>query len=196
MQHHDVPWQHAVYTRAGPRDSYTFSHVRQTSISKSFPASLKAKCLAETNPKANLQAMRDATVLVLVTGRWAMLVSVETYSAHKGKLERLPLVTYDHFTDLPENGDAAECSEIGKDYRMLRYHSTLANYEQGERHDWALTSVVPMLSDLVILPKRLDERNLRPVMSSFCRATRKCLTDSLFLAGEGGGKCKEVAVGK
>lgn len=165
-------------------------------MSKAFPSSLKAKCLAETTPKANLQAMRDATVLVLVTGRWAMLVSVEAFMTHNGRLEKLPLVTYDHFADLPENGDPAECSEISRDYRMLRYHSTLANYEQGERHDWALVSVVPMLSDLVILPKRLDERNLRSVMSSFCRATRKCLVDSLFLAGEGGGKCKEVAVGK
>ncbi len=112
-----------------------------------------------------------------------MLVSVEAYMAHNGRLETLPLVTYDHFADLPENGDPAECSEIGWDYCMLRYHSRLAN--------WALTSVVPMLSDLVILPKRLDERNLRPVMSSFCRAMRKCLVHSLFLAGEG-----EVSAGR
>lgn len=140
----------------------------------------------------NLQTMRDAPVLILVTGKWAMYVSVEGYMQHKGCLERLPLALYSS-DPLPET-DLADCSEVGKDYKVLSYHSTLATYEQGAAHDWTLTSVVPMLSDLVILPKRLDERNLRAIMSSFCRATRKCFNDSLILAGEGG-KCKEVVIG-
>jgi hypothetical protein len=191
---HNVPWQHAVYTRRNQRDTYyTFSHARTASVSKAFPPSLKPQSLAQPTPLANLQAMRDAPVLILVTGRWATVVSVEAYTKHKGCLEKLPLVMYDHLADLPERGEPAECSEIGKDYRLLRYHSTLATYDQGERHDWALTSVVPMLSDLVILPTHIHERRLKPIMASFCRVTRKCLADSLILAGDGG-KCREVAI--
>ena len=185
---HNVPWQHAVYTRRNQRDTYTFSHARLGSVSKAFAPSLKPQSLAQITPQTNLQAMRDAPVLILVTGTWAIVVTVEAYVKHKGCLEKLPLVMYDHLTDLPESGSPAECSEIGKDYRLLRYHSTLATYDQGERHDWALTSVVPMLSDLVILPTHLNERRLKPIMASFSRVTRKCLADSLILAGDGG-KC-------
>lgn len=165
-------------------------------MSKAFPCSLKAKHLSETPSKPNLQAMRDAPVLILVTGKWAVHVSVEGYMQHRGCLERLPVTLYKESQDLPE-ADLADCSEVGKDYKVLSYHSTLATYEQGESHDWALASVVPMLSDLVILPKRLDERNLRAVVSSFARATRKCLSDSLILAGCGEwvNRCREVERG-
>jgi hypothetical protein len=164
---------------------------------------LKVKHLAELSPQDNLQAMRDAPVLVLVTGKWAIPVSVEAYAKHKGCLEKLPLAMYSPSQDLPETQSMhlAECEEVGKDYRVLCYQSTLATYQQGESHDWLLCSVVPMLSDLVVLPKRLDERNLKGVMASFGRATRKCLKDSLIvatdcnLAGDEGGrinKCSEV----
>jgi hypothetical protein len=199
----DVPWQHAVYTRRNRRESYIFSHARRGSLRKSFAASLKVKHLAELSPQANLQAMRDAPVLVLVTGKWAIPVSVEAYAKHKGCLEQLPLAMYTPCKDLPETQSMhfAECEEVGKDYRVLCYQSTLATYQQGERHDWPLCSVVPMLSDLVVLPKRLDERNLKGVMASFGRATRKCLQDSMIVAanladGAGGrvNKTREVDV--
>jgi hypothetical protein len=168
-------------------------------VRKAFASSLKARCLAEVSPKANqdnLQTMRDAPVLILVTGKWAILVSVDSYARHKGCLERLPMEMYNPRNDLPENGTLAECSELGKDYRILRYHSTLASYSQGERHDWTLETVLPMLSDMVILPRKLDEGLLKGVMASFARACRKCLSDSLVLAGEGErvNKCREVAI--
>lgn len=194
MLHRDVPWQHAVYTRRNRRETYVFSHAKRCSVRKTFASSLKARCLAAVSPHANLQAMRDAPVLVLITGQYATAVSLESYAKHKGCLETLPVYLPPPH-DLPE--DSAECSELGSDYRVLSYHSTLANYEQGASHDWTLTEVVPMLSDMVILPKRLDERNLRPIMSSFARASRKCLADSLVLAGEDAktlNKCRETEV--
>jgi hypothetical protein len=191
---HEIPWQHAVYTRRNQRESFTFSHARLNTVSKTVLPNLKLRTLAgmpQAN-QANLQAMRGAPVILLVTGKWAVTVSIEAYMEHKGCLEKLPMELYDPLSDKSES-TSAECSEIGKDYRILRYHSTLATYEKGERHDWTLSSVVPMLSDMVIIPKKLDERSLRPIMSSFCRASRKCLSDSLVLAGDGG-RCKEVHV--
>ena len=200
----DIPWEHAVYTRRNRRESYSFSHARRGGLRKSFAPSLKPKDLAELSPQASLQAMRDAPVLILVTGKWAIPVSVEAFAKHKGCLEKIPLAMYSPSQDLPETGHLAECEEVGKDYRILSYHSTLATYHQGPRHDWLLCSVVPMLSDMVILPKRLDERNLKGIMASFARATRKCLNDSLIVAADesilaDGGrvkKCRELAVVK
>jgi hypothetical protein len=192
MLRHDIPWQHAVYTRRNQRESFTFSHACQAVVSKTFIPNLKVGSLAEMQAvnHSNLQAMRDSPVLILVTGKWAVLVSIEAYMQHKGCLEKLPLVM--HTPTLPESTAFADCSEIGKDYKILRYSSTLASYECHPAHDWTLSSVVPMLSDMVIIPMKLDERSLRPIMSSFCRASRKCLCDSLILAG--GERCKEVAV--
>ena len=81
--------------------------------------------------------------------------------------------------------DSAECAELTKAYCALKYECTMANYEAGTEHTWQIQSVVPMLSDLVILPRLLDEKRLKTVMSSFCRATRKALRDSLIVAGNG-----------
>ena len=44
-------------------------------------------------------------------------------------------------------------------------------------------ALLTFLSGVVILPKVLDETRLKSVMSLFCKATRKTLKDSLFLAG-------------
>ena len=193
MSKHDVPWQYAVYTRRNQRESFTFSHACEGRVGKTFIPNLKARSLAEMQQvnSCNLQAMRETPVIVLVTGKWAVLVSIEAYAQHKGSLEKLPLVKYS--PNLPDNTNLADCSEVGKEYKVLRYHSTLASYEQGEGHAWTLSSVVPMLSDLVIILTKLDERSLKPLMSSFSRASRKCLCDSLILA-EDGGRCKEIAV--
>ena len=59
----------------------------------------------------------------------------------------------------------------------------MASYTAGDDHAWRLQSVASVLSDLVILPRILDEARLGSVMSSFCRATRKALHDSVWLAG-------------
>lgn len=195
MSKYDIPWQYAVYTRRNQRESFAFSHACEGSVSKAFIPDLKVGSLAQMQQvnQGNIQSMRDNPVLLLVTGKWAVHVSIEAYAQHKGSLEKLPLVKYN--PNLPKNTNLADCSEVGKDYKILRYHSSLASYEQGELHTWTLSSVVPMLSDMVMIPTRLDERSLKPLMASFCRASRKCLNDSLILAGDGG-RCKEIAVMK
>jgi hypothetical protein len=187
MQHYEtIPWQHAVYTRKGPRDSYSFSHSSTTSVRKSFPPSLSIPCLCQSREiqRRNLEELRSATVLILVTGEWAIHVSVEAFLDNNYSIDRLPLERYNHLDRLG-NVDSAECDELTKAYRALKYHCTMASYEAGETHAWRLQSVVPMLSDIVILPRLLEEKRLKTIMSSFCRATRKALRDSLILAGDG-----------
>ena len=132
---------------------------------------------------------------MLVTGGWAAHLSIEAFQAlkkHKGTLERLPLTRYDHLDRLGAT-DKAECDELTENYRALQYHCTMANYEAGGDHAWQLRSVAAVLSDVVILPKFLDENRLDATMSSFCRATRKTLRDSVWLAG--GVRVREEVLG-
>ena len=189
-----IPWQQAVYTRKGPRDIFTYSHSNATSVKKHFPSSLSVPHLGrlqETHSR-NLEEFRQATVLVLVTGSWAVHVSIEAFQASNFNINRLPLERYDHLDRLWTS--SPECNEINKAYRALEYHCTMASYEAGEAHSWELKSVAPVLSDIIILPKLLEETRLKAVMSSFCRTTRKALRDSLILAG--GGSVREETWGK
>lgn len=98
---------------------------------------------------------------------------------------------YDHLDRLGRV-DTAECDELTSEYRALKYHCTMASYAAGETHAWRIGSVTPVLSDVVILPRLLEETHLKAVMSAFCRATRKALRDSLILAG--GGRVKEQSL--
>lgn len=207
--HHDIAWQQAVYTRKHIRDTYTFSHACTTSVRKCFPSSLSVQCLsnAASLNAENLSLLRSAPVLVLVTGDWAVHLSIEAYQGN-ADMDRLPKSRYDHLDRLgylghlghmghmghPGHMDSAECSELTDDYRALKYHCTVATYEAGSDHAWRLNSVSPVLSDIVILPRLLEETRLKTVMSSFCRATRKALRDSVRLAGNG--RAREECSGK
>lgn len=194
--HVDIPWQHAVYTRKDIGDIYTFSHSNTTLVKKSFPPNLSVPCLEQSRGlyHANLEEFRKATVLVLVTGKWAIHVSIEAFQASTPTIitksptktefqpKNFPLHHYDHLERLGAI-NTAECAELTEAYRALTYHCTMASYEAGWDHTWKINGVAPFLSDVVILPKVLDETRLKPVMSQFCKATRKTLKDSLFLAG-------------
>ena len=194
--HVDIPWQHAVYTRKDIGDTYAFSHSSTTLVKKSFPPNLSVPCLEQSRGlyQANLEEFRKATVLVLVTGKWAIHVSIEAFQAStltrmtkspsktKFQNKNFPLHPYDHLERLGAV-NTAECAELTEAYRALSYHCTMASYEAGEDHTWKINGVAPFLSDVVILPKVLDETRLKAVMSQFCKATRKTLKDSLFLAG-------------
>jgi hypothetical protein len=179
----EIPWQHAVYTRRTQRDVYTFSHAGTSALRKAFPASLSVPSLRQTKAirAQNLEQLRNAPVLVLVTGNWAIHVSIEAYQGNL--IGRLPLKHYDHLSRLGQT-DSALCSELAKDYRALKYHCTMASYDPGQDHAWRLQSVATVLSDIVILPQYLEETRLRAVMTSFCRASKKALRDSLLLAGD------------
>jgi hypothetical protein len=194
MHQEDIPWQQAVYTRKGPRDIFTFSHSNTTHVKKSFPSALSIPHLGQLQDihGRNLEEFRQATVLVLVTGGWAFHVSIAAFQGNNFNINRLPVERYDHLDRLGAL-DSAECNELTKAYRALKYHCTMTSYEAGEAHSWELKSVAPVLSDIVILPKLLEETRLKAVMSSFCRATRKALRDSLILAG--GGSVREEAWG-
>lgn len=202
-----MTWQHAVYTRKNQRELYSFSHASDTTVEKAFPTSLTVPCLSKAHAlhSDNLERLRSAPVLVLVTGGWAIHLSIEAFQAQKdqqnkiqlknqfkNQLDRLPQTRYDHLDRLGAT-DKAECDELTENYRALQYHCTMASYEAGGDHAWQLRSVTTVLSDVVILPKFLDENRLDAVMGSFCRATRKTLRDSVWLAGEK--RVREEALG-
>ena len=182
MSHHEIPWQHAVYTRASKRDVFRFSHVVHSTIQKTFPLTLQVHHLRDmVEIKGNnAAAARKSAVLVLVTGKWAQNVSLEAYIDSKGDIDMIPCTPYDHLERMGAVRDG-ECSELTQEFRSMQYHSTLCNYTRGEGHTWGLETVVPVLSYVAIVPKFIMEDRLRKTMSSFNRAVKKSLADSLIL---------------
>ncbi len=184
---HLIPWQCAVYTRRGNNDMFIFSHIESTSQEKLFARSLAVRdlsCANSTVRSTNLETLQEATVLILVTGRWAQHVNLNTFTATNGKCPAPRHSLYDHLDRLcAARGSSKHCSELTSDYRALQYHSTLSHYVPGEDHGWRLFSVVPMLSDTVILPRILDPSKVKGTVTAFSRAIRKCMRDSLIVAG-------------
>lgn len=184
---HLIPWQSAVYTRRGANDFFSFSHVEHSTQEKRFARSLAVQDLALANStvrSTNFETLQEATVLILVTGRWAQHVNLNTFAPANGRCPAPRYSLYDHLDRLcSARGSSKQCSELTLDYRSLQYHSTLCHYAPGDDHSWKLFSVVPMLSDIVILPRLLDPSRIKTVIASFSRATRKCLRDSLIVAG-------------
>jgi hypothetical protein len=166
---------------------FVFSHIESTTQEKCFPSSLSVNdiMLAHRTMKySNLEALQEATILKLVTGHWAQHVNLNSFTLTDGRCPPPKYATYDHLQRLNlSNGSSKHCSELTSDYKALQYHSTLSHYTQGDDHSWRLFSVVPMLSDTVILPRVLDPNRVKAVMASFARATRKSIRDSLIVAG-------------
>ena len=186
MTHVGTPWQHAVYTRRTKRDYFKFSHVSHSTVKKAFPPSLQLPHLLKMNEirGGNADIMRNTAVLVLVTGKWAQCLSVEAFVEAGCDLEKIPPVPYDHLERLGVDARAGgECGDLTDAYRNMQYHCTMAQYAQGELHDWTLSNVTPILSDIVVLPRLLREDRLKLTMSSLNKALRKSLRDSLILAG-------------
>ena len=184
---HSIPWQCAVYTRRGASDAFVFSHVDVGTHEKLFVQSLSVQDLKAAQRavrSTNLEALQDLTVMILVTGRWAQHVKLNTFTPTGGKYPAPVYTMYDHLERLCSARECSKhCSELSPDYRALQYHSTLCHYTPGGDHSWKLFSVIPMLSDTVILPRVLDPSRIKTTLASFSRAIRKCLRDSLIIAG-------------
>ncbi len=130
--------------------------------------------------KTNEVAFKTATVLVLVTGDQAQIVSYRS-TADNAKIH----VEYDHLERLnitEEDRHKPTFSDLKRGYMALTYHCTLASYERGLDHRWNLASVVPMLSDIIVLPRVLTLKSIKPIISAYCRAIKKSYRDSLLLA--------------
>ena len=130
--------------------------------------------------KTNEYMFKTATVLVLVTGDRAHLVSYKSFAENSRNC-----VDYDHLERLSISEDDRHrptFSDLRRGYMALTYHCTLANYERGVDHRWDLASVVPMLSDIIVLPRILTLKAVKPIMSAYCRAIKKSYKDSLLLA--------------
>jgi hypothetical protein len=182
---HPIPWQYAVYTSARPNDNYVFSHVELTTLEKQFPRSLAVPDIRAqgSTRSSNLETLQQATVLVLVTGKWAQHVSLDSFTFTDSRSRPPKLSLYDHLRRLgATHGSSKHCSELTLDYKVLQYHSTLCHYIKGHYHSWNFLSVLPVISDTVILPRVLDPSRVKSVINSFSRATRKCIRDSLLVA--------------
>lgn len=183
-----IPWQQAVYTRVGVNDTFVFSHMQKTTIAKHFPASLAVRDMsgAASTRSANFESVQQATVLILVTGKWAQHISLDSSFTPVGSKYRPPLYSlYDHMERLcAVSKSSKHCSELTEDYMAMQYYSTLSHFSRGEDHSWKLSSVVPMLSDIVILPRLLEPTRIKTILASFSRAMRKCMRDSLIMAEE------------
>lgn len=200
-----TPWQCAVYYRRNPRDNYALSHVEHTTVSKAFPPSLCIKDISQQPSinSQNIHLFKQEPVLILVTGDWAdqyTLGRLEILESsdpsrnrvhtHKTQSEQ-NVVRYDHLKRL--RGRLPVNSELTSNYYSMEYHSTMAQYTKTNMHHWQLESVIPFLSDVVVLPKTLHIHTFttqkartyvwRPLMRSFQRAISKTFRDSLFIAG-------------
>jgi hypothetical protein len=194
-----TPWQRAVYTRAGVTDLFTFSHIEFTTVAKQFPCSLCVQDMARAGStrSANLEALQQAVVLILVTGKWAQHLSLDNFAQTGGRGKQPVFTLYDHMDRLCHGATRTgnkHCAELTLDYKALQYHSTLCHYTKGDDHSWRLFSVVPVLSDSVILPRLLEPSRIKTAMAGFSRASRKCMRDSLIMAG--GAKYKENSMCK
>ena len=178
----DVPWQYAVYVRPTTRDRFSFSHIKHTTVNKSFPKSLRVSDLKihENIVQENERVFKSATVLVLVTGDKAHHISYRSFADNTKNT-----VNYDHMERLTITEDDRHkptFSDLNRGYMALTYHCTLAHYECGPLHQWNLANVVPMLSDIVVLPRILTLKGVKPIMCAYCRAIKKGFKESLLLA--------------
>lgn len=210
-----IPWQRAVYLRRSPNEDYLFSHVERTTVRKMFARSLSVQDIAEqprTN-HSNLTHLRQEPVLILVTGNWAEEYALDHLEAmedtdhppnHHTRTNqfrrRAPpcnTVRYDHlqrlYTHSPKN------AELATNYYSMEYYSTMAQFTADASHRWRLASVIPFLSDIVVLPRTIATHARwrkkarvcvwRPIMRAFQRAVTKGLKDSIFITG--GARYKE-----
>jgi hypothetical protein len=185
--HIELPWQQAVYTRRGPRDPFTFSHVKTVSVTKTLCPSLSVPDL-QAHPKIlqrNDEAMQEATVLVLVTGSWAQEYSLAGFTANYHPAmrshERIAPVKYDHLERLGARSN--KCSELSSEFSSVQFHSTMAHYVSGEGHLWRLGGCIPFQSEYVVLPRVLEISRMKNVMRLLHMAIRKSLNDSIYVAG-------------
>lgn len=184
MQTTDIPWQYAVYTRPKKTDThYSFSHVGHTSLQKSFHSTLSVPALL-AHPQLtsdNRKTILSAPLLVLVTGKWAQHISIESYASYNKNMDKAPSIQYDHLQRLLPS--SPPCAELSKDYHCLKFHSTMAHYERSDAdHVWHFASSIPFLSDTVIIPRAISSKHLKTLMFGFHRMTRKVLRDSILVA--------------
>ena len=154
-------------------------------MTKDFMPSLSVESQAGAQGirAANVERLRSHPVLILVTGKWAQEVSIESFLKVDGDIDRLPSDRFNHLERLGDTYQAESC-ELSKAYRKLEYHCTVATYEQGADHAWGIQGVSCLLSDMVILPRLLQPPRLKGIMGCFNRALKKTLRDSLILAGQ------------
>lgn len=151
-------------------------------MNKVFPSSLKVSDVQahEEILRTNDTMHKNATVLVLVTGDRAQHVTYRSFKDHSTKT-----VEYDHLERLSISDDERHrptFSDLNRGYMALTYYSTLAYYNRGADHSWNLASVVPMLSDIIVLPRVLSIKAIKPIMYFYCKAVKKNYRDGLFMA--------------
>ena len=146
----------------------------------------------------NTQSFRNEPFLVMVTGNWAQHYSMEQMEyldslpiSKPSLFNNQPSVPYDHIQRL--NSRHLHNSELTADYHHLEFHSTMAKYDLDVLQQPIFAGAIPLLSDIVILPKVLPwaawntfkskRSTWTPILRSFSRATKKLIRDSIFIVG-------------
>lgn len=177
-----MPFQLAVYTRRTVRDRYTFSHVRHTTLRKFFPRSLSVRDLSRCGEmrKINELTYKSDPVLILVTGDVGEMVSYESFTMKRRRTFKFDL---SECQAVPEESRVNPTfSELNRGFMAMSVQCTVACYERGASNDWAITNVIPILSDWLIIPRILSQKGIESIVYSYSKAARKALADSRLMA--------------
>lgn len=177
-----MPFQIPIYIRRTVRDRYTFSHVRHTTLRKLFPRTLSVRDLAQCPElrKLNEKTYRSDPVLILVTGDTGEIVSYESFVAKRRSTFKFDLA---ECQSVPEACRVNPTfSELNRGFMAVSMQCTVACYERGASNNWAITNVIPILSDWLIIPRILSQKSIGGIVCSYCKAAKKALADSRLMA--------------
>lgn len=108
------------------------------------------------------------------------------------------MISFDSFAAKRKNTfkfDLAECqsvpeacrvnptfSELNRGFMALSVQCTVACYERGASNDWAISNVIPFLSDWIIIPRIVSLKSIEGIVFAYGKAARKTLADSRLMA--------------
>lgn len=130
--------------------------------------------------KLNEKTYQTEPVLILVTGDTGEIVSYESFVSKRRSTFKFDLA---ECQSVPE-----ECrvnptfSELNRGFMAVSMQCTVACYERGASNDWGITSVIPILSDWLVIPRILSQKSIQGIVFSYSKAARKALVDSRLMA--------------
>ena len=179
-----VPFQIPIYVRRTIRDRYTFSHVRHTTLRKFFPRTLSVRDLSRCQElrKLNEKTYQTDPVLILVTGDTGEIVSYESFVSKRKSTFKFDLAECQSVSE--EHRVNPTFSDLNRGFMAISMQCTVACYERGAFNNWAITNVIPILSDWLIIPRILSQKSIGGIVYSYSKAAKKALADSRLMAEE------------
>lgn len=130
--------------------------------------------------KRNELMYKSDPVLILVTGDVGEMVSYESFTSKRRRTFKFDL---SECQSVPEESRVNPTfSELNRGFMAMSLHCTVACYERGAPNDWAITNVIPILSDWIVIPRILSQKSIEGIVYSYSKAARKALADSRLMA--------------